>query len=278
MSARTTRVRLRDVAVRFRLAHDRQRGIGDFGRDLLRGRLFERRSWHTALEGIDLELGDGDIVGVIGRNGSGKTTLLRVIGGMIAPNDGTVDVQGRISSLLSIGAGADLQSSGRRNIWFQALLHGLDADRIETLVPRIVEFAELGDLIDVPMKFYSSGMISRLGFAIVLALEPDILLVDEILSVGDLAFRRRAESAMDDLLSRSRCQIIVTHDLALVREHCTRCLLLDAGKIVALGDPSEVADHYEEASNAIEAGRLSGVARSREQELDRTRSFVAGGD
>ena len=170
MSVRTTRVRQHDVAVRFRLAHDRQRGIGDFGRDLLRGRLFERRSWHTALEGIDLELGDGDIVGVIGRNGSGKTTLLRAIGGMIAPNDGTVDVQGRISSLLSIGAGADLQSSGRRNIWFQALLHGLDADRIETLVPRIVEFAELGDLIDVRMKFYSSGMISRLGVAIVLAL------------------------------------------------------------------------------------------------------------
>ena len=113
------------------------------------------------------------------------------------------------------------------------------------------------------MKFYSSGMISRLGFAIVLALEPDILLVDEVLSVGDLAFRRRAESAMDDLLSRSRCQIIVTHDLALVREHCTRCVLLDAGKIVALGDPSEVADHYEEASNAIEAGRLSEAPRSR---------------
>lgn len=272
-----TRVRLRDVSVRFRLAYDRQRGVRDFCADLLRRRRLEPPRWHAALEQVDFELSEGDVVGVIGRNGSGKTTLLRVIGGMLAPNHGSVKVEGRVSSLLSIGAGADLRSSGHENIRFQGLLHGLGSSEIDELVPRIAEFAELGEFLDVPMQFYSNGMISRLGFAIVLALDPDILLIDEVLSVGDLAFRRKAESAMEDLLSKARCQVIVTHDLALVRGHCNRCLMLEGGRVEAFGESGEVVDRYEEMSAAIAAGRLERVGAEREQEATRVRAIADRG-
>ena len=274
---RTPRIRLRDVSVRFRLAYDRQRGVRSLCAAFLRGRRLEPRRWHAALEAVDFELSEGDVVGVIGRNGSGKTTLLRVIGGMLAPNQGSVEVEGRVSSLLSIGAGADLRSSGRENIRFQGLLHGLGSSEIEEIVPRIAEFAELGEFLDVPMQYYSNGMISRLGFAIVLALDPDILLIDEILSVGDLAFRRKAESAMEELLSKARCQVLVTHDLALVRGHCNRCLMLEGGRVEAFGDPDEVVDRYEEMSAAIATGRLERVESEREQEATRVRAISADG-
>lgn len=268
-------IRLRDVGVKFCLAYDRHRGVKDLCKDLLQGRLLEPRRWHDALRHVDLEIGEGDVVGVIGRNGSGKTTLLRVIGGMLAPNSGLVDVQGRVSALLSIGAGADLQLSGRENIRFQGLLHGFGHERIDALVPQIEEFAELGEFLDVPLKFYSNGMISRLGFAIVLALEPDILLIDEVLSVGDLAFRRKAESAMDELLSRARCQVIVTHDLSLVREHCTLGMLLEGGRIAAFGDPNEIVDRYEEMSGVTDDRRLAQAVTSRAQEAEQVRKVVA---
>jgi lipopolysaccharide transport system ATP-binding protein/teichoic acid transport system ATP-binding protein len=268
-------IRLRDVGVEFRLAYDRQRGMRDLCKDLFRGRLLGARRWHEALCQVDLDIGDGDVVGVIGRNGSGKTTLLRVIGGMLAPSSGSVEVRGRVSALLSIGAGADLQLSGYENIRFQGLLHGLSHERIDVLIPQIAEFAELGEFLDVPMRFYSNGMISRLGFAIVLALEPDILLIDEVLSVGDLAFRRKAESAMDELLSKARCQVIVTHDLSMVRTHCTHGLLLERGRVAAFGDPAEIVDRYEEASQLSDDQRLKKAVRSRAQEAARVRQVIA---
>ena len=198
-----------------------------------------------ALSGINLSVKKGDIVGIIGPNGCGKTTLLRTICGIYHPDEGSVMASGRISTLLSLGTGFNNDLNGKDNIRLNGLTIGMTLDEIEEKIPAIIEFADIGDHINMPMKYYSSGMISRLSFSIVLSMKPDILLIDEIFSVGDLSFTQKSEKALQDLLAMTNCQLIVTHNLDLVRDHCNRAIFMESGKIVLDGNPAEVVDAYE---------------------------------
>ncbi len=216
--------------------------VTEMGKRLLKG--YKPRYCH-ALTNVSVTVYKGDIIGIIGPNGSGKSTFLRTVSGIYHPDAGSVHTHGRISTLLSLGTGFDNNLSGLDNICLNGLIIGMSQAAINANIPQIIEFAEIGDFIHVPMKYYSSGMISRLSFAIVLAMEPDILLIDEIFSVGDLAFQKKSEKAMHNLLSRSNCQMIVTHNLALVREHCNRALYFEGGRIKMDGPPDAVVSRYE---------------------------------
>lgn len=239
-------ISIRDLVIRFRMSYDRVYSMKERARAVAQRFVGGREpEYFEALRGVSFEAHAGDIVGLIGANGSGKTTFLRATSGIYAPDAGEVTSSGRISTLLSLGTGFNNKLSGRDNIMVGGLLIGMTPAEIEKRVPEIVHFAGVEKFVDVPMKYYSKGMIARLSFAIVLAMQPDIVLIDEVFSVGDLAFKEKSERAMHDLLSRARIQLIVTHSLSLVREHCNRALLFDSGKIVADGAPDEVVDLYE---------------------------------
>ena len=234
------------LSIRFRLSYDK--AYTTAGRIRQMATRFVRKQppkLFTALDDVSLTANSGDIIGLIGPNGSGKTTFLRAVSGIYRPDAGEVSVTGRMSTLLSLGTGFDNKLSGHDNILLSGLLIGMQPSEIEARVPEIVAFAGVEEFIDVPMKYYSSGMISRLSFAIVLSMEPDVVLIDEVFSVGDLAFKKKSEAAMHDMLSRASIQLIVTHDLSLVRNHCNRAAMFEGGRIVEEGDPADVVATYE---------------------------------
>lgn len=239
------RVKLSELSVHFRLSYDKSYTTQDWMIESLRRlRTGGKPEQFIALDKINLTVSEGDIVGVVGPNGSGKSTLLRTISGIFSPSSGTVETFGKISSLLSLGTGFNRRLSGLENIRFHGLLLGMTHDAIDQAIPAIIEFANIGKFIDVPMKYYSSGMMSRLSFAIVLAMRPKILLIDEIFSVGDIEFRQKSEEAMDQLLQHATCQMIVTHNLKFVREHCNRAIYIRKGKLCGDGAPDEIVDQY----------------------------------
>jgi teichoic acid transport system ATP-binding protein len=199
-----------------------------------------------AINGISLEVKRGEIVGLIGRNGSGKTTLLRAMAGIFAPNSGTINTYGNTISLLSIGVGFQSKLSGRENIFLSGLLLGYSEAMIREKLSEIIEFSELGDFIDMPVQTYSSGMYSKLAFSITAIMEPDIMLVDEVLSVGDAKFKKKSYNKMMELIAdNSRTVIIVSHSADVLRKLCNRAIWINKGKIVKQGDVSEVMEAYE---------------------------------
>jgi ABC-2 type transport system ATP-binding protein len=190
-----------------------------------------------ALRDVDLEIPAGQTVGLIGHNGSGKSTLLKILTGILRPTTGTVEVNGRVSSLLELGAGFNGELSGRDNIYLNASLLGLSRKETDGLFDSIVEFSELEEFIDNPVKHYSSGMYVRLGFAVAVHVDPDILLVDEVLAVGDEAFARKCLDKIAEFQREGRTILFVTHSLNLVDEICDRGIVLDRGRVVFDGDP-----------------------------------------
>ena len=190
-----------------------------------------------ALRDVDLEITTGQTVGLIGHNGSGKSTLLKILTGILRPTTGTVEVNGRVSSLLELGAGFNGELSGRDNIYLNASLLGLSRKETDGLFDSIVEFSELAEFIDNPVKHYSSGMYVRLGFAVAVHVDPDILLVDEVLAVGDEAFARKCLDKIAEFQQEGRTILFVTHSLNLVDEICDRGVVLDHGRVVFDGDP-----------------------------------------
>ncbi|AXV06415.1 Polysaccharide ABC transporter, ATP-binding protein [Euzebya pacifica] len=237
------------LSIRFRLSYDKAFTTAGRMRQMAKRVIRSNPpELFTALEDVSLAAESGDIIGLIGPNGSGKTTFLRAVSGIYRPDAGTVAVSGRLSTLLSLGTGFDNNLSGHDNILLSGLLIGMQPAEIESRVPEIVAFAGVEEFIDVPMKYYSSGMISRLSFAIVLSMEPDVVLIDEVFSVGDLAFKKKSEAAMHDMLSRASIQLIVTHDLSLVRDHCNRAVMFRGGRVVEEGDPADVVSSYEKWS------------------------------
>jgi ABC-2 type transport system ATP-binding protein len=190
-----------------------------------------------ALRDVNLEIAAGQTVGLIGHNGSGKSTLLKILTGILRPTTGTVEVNGRVSSLLELGAGFNGELSGRDNIYLNASLLGLSRKETDGLFDSIVEFSELEEFIDNPVKHYSSGMYVRLGFAVAVHVDPDILLVDEVLAVGDEAFARKCLDKIAEFQREGRTILFVTHSLNLVDEICDRGVVLDHGRVVFDGDP-----------------------------------------
>ncbi len=220
-----------------------------------------RRSELWALREVDLSVAAGETVGVLGHNGAGKTTLLRLLAGVTSPSEGRVRVVGRIAPLISLGVGFDREMSGRENVMVNGMLLGLTARQVAERFDSIVDFAELSDFIDTPVKFYSSGMFMRLGFAVVVHVDPTILLVDEILAVGDAAFQVKCFERLSSLRDRGAAIVMVSHSLHTIRQVCQRALLIRHGRIVHDGDVERaIAAHFHAASSAAGSRRGSDAA------------------
>ena len=203
-----------------------------------------------ALRGVSFEIEEGKILGIIGKNGSGKSTMLRAIAGVFSPDKGTIDLHGHSVSLLSIGVGFNKKLTGLENIYLSGMLLGFSEEEIAKKEKEIIKFADIGDFIKKPVKTYSSGMYSKLAFAITAILETDITLIDEVLSVGDAKFKEKSYNKMKELISDDkRTVIIVSHSLGVIRELCDEVLWLDAGKVVEIGKPEVVVPKYEEYMN-----------------------------
>jgi len=206
------------------------------------------RFW--ALRHVNVELRRGESLAVIGPNGAGKSTFLQVLAGIMRPSEGSVEVRGQVSGLLGLGAGFDVELSGVENILLGGAFLGLDGPRIHQLLPSIVEFADLGQFIDAPLKTYSAGMRARLGFAIATAVDPDILLLDEVLATGDANFRAKSKARVIELVRAAKAVVLVTHDMDWVREYCNRALLIEKGQVVLEGAPAEVTQLHLDRTEA----------------------------
>ena len=198
----------------------------------------------TALQDVSFEIKKGETVGIVGRNGSGKSTLLQLICGILKPTSGTVQVNGRVSALLELGAGFNPEFTGRENVYFQGAIMGFSEEEMDARIDDIAAFANIGEFIDQPVRTYSSGMFVRLAFAAAISAEPDILIVDEALSVGDESFQRKCFSHIQAIRSQGGTILIVSHSAAAVVELCGRAFLLDNGELLAIGKPKTVVDHY----------------------------------
>jgi ABC-2 type transport system ATP-binding protein len=223
-------------------------------------RLLDRRHRQKghfwALRGVNLTVTRGEAVGVIGPNGSGKSTLLLALAGIIQPSEGVVEAHGHVSTLLSLQAGFDSELSGRENIALAGALMGIDHKLMDEITPGIISFANIGAFIDAPMKTYSSGMRARVGFSIATAVDPDILLLDEVLQTGDNKFKEKSRVRIAEVLQTAKAVVMVTHDMSWITAFCTRAILLDKGQIVAEGDPDEIADlHEDDAERRIKQKR-----------------------
>lgn len=200
-----------------------------------------------AVKGVSFEVPEGQILGVIGKNGSGKSTMLRAISGIFAPDKGSINLHGNTISLLSIGVGFQKSLTGYENIYLSGMLLGYTKEEIDEKLNDIIEFSELGDFIYKPVRSYSSGMHSKLAFSITAILETDIMLIDEVLSVGDIHFKEKSYNKMKELISdATRTVVIVSHNSKTIRDLCNKVIWLHEGQIKKEGDPNEIMDEYEE--------------------------------
>ena len=198
-----------------------------------------------ALDHINLEIAKGEVVGFVGLNGAGKSTILKIISGVQKPTVGKITVQGKVSPLLELGAGFDNDLTGRENIYLNGLILGYNKKLINSKMEEIIDFAEIRDFIDTPVKNYSSGMRARLGFSIATVQTPQILIVDEVLSVGDGRFKKKSEERMIELIKSDATVLFVSHSLAQIRRLCTKVVWLEKGQIKMIGNTKEVCDAYE---------------------------------
>lgn len=206
-----------------------------------------RKKYHNdffALRNINFEVKKGDRIGIIGRNGSGKSTLLKLLTGVLSPSGGNVQVNGRVSALLELGAGFNPEYTGIENIYFNATISGLSKEFIETKLGEIIEFADIGEFINQPVKSYSSGMFVRLAFALAVFIEPEILIIDEALSVGDIKFQQKAIRKMQDLMDNSKAILYVSHDMGSIRSFCDKVIWIKDGEIFQTGEPKKITQHY----------------------------------
>lgn len=215
--------------------------------ELLTGhKLKKEKFW--ALNGVNLEINQGDVVGIIGRNGSGKSTLLKVLSRITEPTKGRIVMRGKIASLLEVGTGFHPELTGRENIYFNGSILGMKKKEIEVKFDEIIAFSEVEKFLDTPVKFYSSGMYVRLAFAIAAHLDPDILIVDEVLAVGDAAFQKKCLGKMKDVASQGRTVLFVSHNMSSIKALCTKAAWLADGELKEVGDLETVTDHYLEST------------------------------
>lgn len=237
---------VRDLGVRYSLRFTRRTTLRRSFTNLLTRNTGEQSFW--ALKDVGFRLVNGESLAVIGPNGAGKSTLLQVLAGIITPSEGVVDIQGHVSSLLTLGAGFDPELTGTENVRLAGAFMGIPHSEMATRTPSIIDFADLGQFIDAPLKTYSSGMRARLGFAIATSVDPDVLLLDEVLATGDQVFREKSKARVLELVKQAKAIVLVTHDMHWVTEFCNRALLLEKGRIVAEGDPEEVVAIHQDHS------------------------------
>tara|TARA_B100001142_G_scaffold43550_1_gene39521 strand:+ start:64 stop:804 length:741 start_codon:yes stop_codon:yes gene_type:complete len=203
-----------------------------------------QEDFFVALNGINLEVSEGEILGIIGRNGSGKSTLLRTISGIYRPDKGSIKSKGQITLMAGLGIGFNVNLSGRENVYLYGSILGNSNQVMNELMDSIIDFSELNGFIDQPLRTYSAGMRARLGFSIASAVNPDILLIDEVLSVGDQEFREKSMARILEIVEGSRTVIIVSHNFTTMEQMCTRLVMIEKGEIIANGNPTEVIAEY----------------------------------
>jgi ABC-type polysaccharide/polyol phosphate transport system ATPase subunit len=233
-----------NVGVRYHVPRNGVRSIKEFLVLAVQGQLRFDDFW--ALEDVSLRVGHGERLGIIGRNGAGKSTLLQVIAGVLNPTTGKSDVNGRVAPLLQLGAGFDPELSGRENVYLNGALLGMRRAQIRERFDAIVEFAELEDFIDTPLRTYSTGMAARLGFAVATECEPDVLLLDEVLAVGDEAFQDKCVERLREFTDGGTTMIVVTHNPDFVLDECTRAVWIHEKRVVRDGSPASVLAAYHE--------------------------------
>lgn len=242
MKSKKKVVELQDVSISFRLTSDKVLSLKEFVTRKLSGKLAYTE--FQALKGVSLNVYRGEVVGIIGRNGSGKSTLLKIISGILKPTSGSVICQGNIVPMLELGSGFDMDLTGRENIYLNGAILGYTEEFLNVKFEEILAFSELGQFIDVPIRNYSSGMLMRLAFSVATMVEPQILIVDEILAVGDEAFQRKSRARMMELMSGGTTVLFVSHALEQIREMCDRVMWLDDGEVRMIGPANEVCDQY----------------------------------
>ncbi len=235
-------IEARDVSMRFIMERDKTDTIKEYILKMVQRNL--KFSEFYALKGVSFGIQKGESVALIGANGSGKSTMLKIIAGVMRPTRGSVSVEGTIAPLIELGAGFDGDLTARENVFLNGALLGHDRREMERNFQQIVEFSELGNFIDVPVRSYSSGMVARLGFAIATQVEADILVVDEILSVGDYSFQQKCHRRMEEMLAQGSTLLFVSHDAEQVKRLCKRAIWLDHGNIVQDGPSGPVCDAY----------------------------------
>lgn len=241
-----TMIKVEGLSLRYRLVKERPRTLQEYVIRVLKGRRLEHEGF-WALRNVSVEVKKGETLGIIGPNGAGKSTLLKVIASVLRPTEGSITVKGRIAPLIELGAGFDMELTGVENIYLNASILGLSRREIRERFDRIVEFSELGDFIHSPLKSYSSGMVARLGFSIATEVEPDILIIDEVLAVGDERFRRKCDERIRSFKEKGTTILFVSHSMTEVRRLCDNVLWLDKGNQKMYGKSEDVVKEYMKA-------------------------------
>lgn len=239
-----TVIQVRDVSMHFNLMEEKVDSIKEYIVKLLKGKLLYND--FIALNHVSFDVQKGDILGFIGFNGAGKSTLLKILAGVLTPTTGSVTVKGTIAPLIEVGAGFDPELTARENIYLNGAILGYSKAFIEQKFDSIIEFAELKDFVNVPVKNFSSGMYARLGFSIATAVQPDILIVDEVLSVGDFRFQQKCEERIRKMIEDGVTILLVSHDINMIERLCNKVLWLNHGEMKAFGKAIEICDKYKE--------------------------------
>ena len=236
-------IEVKNVSMRFRMANDRISSIKEYAIARLRGKL--QYNEFEALKNVSFDVKRGEVVGLIGHNGAGKSTMLKVISGILKPSEGSVRVAGNVAPMLELGSGFDFDMTGRENIYLNGAILGYSEEFLRNKYEEIVAFSEIGQFIDVPLRNYSSGMVARLAFSIATVVVPEVLIVDEVLSVGDAAFQEKSLARMMELMSGGTTVLFVSHNLDQIRNMCSRVVWLEHGHVQAFGGAQAVCDAYQ---------------------------------
>lgn len=250
----TAAIDVRSLGIRYNLRLTRKNTVRETFKNLARRRNGPAHFW--ALRDVSFRIDHGESLAVIGPNGAGKSTLLQVLAGILEPTEGRIEVIGRISSLLTLGAGFDTDLSGRDNIRLAGAFMGMEHTDMLRRLPGIIDFADIGQFIDAPIKTYSTGMNARLGFSIATAVQPDVLLLDEVIGTGDATFKSKSRQRVVELMGAAKAIVLVTHDMSWVLDFCNRAILLERGNAVAAGDPTTVVALHEERSAMRRTGGI----------------------
>ena len=238
-----TMIEVNDVSMRFRMNRDKIMSLKEYVTTALRGKLNYQE--FTALDHVSFTVQKGETLGLIGRNGAGKSTMLKVISGILKPTEGSVVCHGNVVPMLELGSGFDMDLNGRENIFLNGAILGYSEKFLQAKYDEIVAFSELGQFIEVPIRNYSSGMLARLAFSIATVVRPEILIVDEILAVGDAQFQEKSKKRMLELMGGGTTVLFVSHGIEQVREMCSRAVWLEQGKVQVIGTANEVCKLYE---------------------------------
>lgn len=238
-----TMIEVRDVSMRFRMANDRISSIKEYAIARLRGKL--KYNEFEALKHVSFDVKRGEVMGLIGHNGAGKSTLLKVISGILKPTEGSVIVRGNVAPMLELGSGFDFDMTGRENIFLNGAILGYSEEFLKSKYEEIVAFSEIGPFIDMPLRNYSSGMVARLAFSVATVVVPEVLIVDEVLAVGDADFQEKSRKRMMELMSGGTTVLFVSHSMDQIRQMCNRVVWLERGRVTMFGNVQTLCEEYE---------------------------------